>query len=348
MRIKELDGLRGLAMLLVLFYHFFCRWPMHFPYGDRYSEFYLFKNGPEGLSIFFVISGLVIFMTLDKSKNLLDFLIRRWIRLFPAMFLATIILFSTLSLFPSRPSGDIAALDAIPGLLFVEPYWLSKIFGVEIKSIEGAFWSLYVEVRFYLILGSLYFLVGRKRSLWVLWAITLLSLGLLLLEKHGILIKGHKGLIYLISDVLVGRYTIFFLLGILFYEFMSNRYYEVKYFTWMVLALLPFHYLMIGDWGLISMNIILLLLFLGVMYSDYAKKFISFPLFGFFALVSYPLYLIHENAGVSLIVEIGKLDIVPMFLLPVLAIMITAAIAYPIARFYEPFVQKWLKKAFKV
>lgn len=348
MRIKELDGLRGLAMLMVLFYHFFCRWPLHFPYGDTYSDIYLFKNGPEGLSIFFVISGLVIFMTLDKSKNLIDFLIRRWIRLFPAMLLATIFLFATIALFPSRPSGDIKAIDALPGLIFIEPYWLSKITGIEMKSVEGAFWSLYVEVRFYLLLGSLYFIVGRKRSLWVLWLITIASLSLLLLDKYGIQLKGHKALIYLVSDVFVGRYTIFFLLGILFYEFMSNRYHEVKYFSWMVLALLPFHYLMIGNWGLISMNIILLLLFLGVMYSDLAKKFISFGLFSFFAFVSYPLYLIHENAGVSLIVEIGKLDIVPMVFLPILAIGIMAACAYPMAKFFEPFAQKWLKKVFKV
>lgn len=348
MRIKELDGLRGLAMLLVLFYHFFCRWTEHFPYGDKFRDFYLFKNGPEGLSLFFVISGLVIFMTLDKSKSLLDFLLKRWIRLFPAMFLATIFLFLTLPLFPSRPSGGLNAIDAIPGLLFVEPYWLSKIFGVDIKSIEGAFWSLYVEVRFYLILGSLYFIIGRKRSLWCLWILSLVSMSLLLVEKYGIEFKGLKALIYLVSDVFVGRYIIFFLLGILFYEFMSNRFSEVKYFTWMVLLLLPVHYLIVDNWGLISMNLILLILFLSVMYTDLAKKFISFSIFNFFALVSYPLYLIHENAGVSLIVEIGKLEILPHFLLPIVAIAIMSAVAYPIAKYYEPFAQKWLKKVFKI
>ena len=149
-RIKYLDGLRGIAILLVVFYHAFSRWTDILPYSNDYSNI-IFEQGFLGVQLFFLISGFVILMTLDKTQSFQNFIYRRWLRLFPAMFVCTIIIYFSANLFDARPNGDVHAINLIPGLLFIEPYWLEKAFGIPFESIENAFWSLYVEFKFYVL-----------------------------------------------------------------------------------------------------------------------------------------------------------------------------------------------------
>ena len=75
-------------------------------------------------------------------------MVRRWTRLFPAMVVATVLVYATTGLFVHRPGGQPQPIDVLPGLLFLQPELLSAIFGTKVAAIEGAFWSLYVEVKF--------------------------------------------------------------------------------------------------------------------------------------------------------------------------------------------------------
>ncbi len=92
-RINFLDGFRGLAILLVLLFHAYARWSSVVPYGDEFSMFPVFSYGYLGVNLFFLISGFVILMTLEKSKDFFQFLRKRWHRLFPAMLISTIFIF---------------------------------------------------------------------------------------------------------------------------------------------------------------------------------------------------------------------------------------------------------------
>ena len=69
-RIDYIDGLRGVAILGVVLFHAYARWTEVVPYGSRYSDFVIFKNGWLGVYLFFVISGFVITMTLSRTKTL--------------------------------------------------------------------------------------------------------------------------------------------------------------------------------------------------------------------------------------------------------------------------------------
>ena len=64
-RLAYLDGMRGVAILLVLLFHAFARWPDLVPYGDQYQSVPLFRVGFIGVNLFFIISGFVILMTLE-------------------------------------------------------------------------------------------------------------------------------------------------------------------------------------------------------------------------------------------------------------------------------------------
>ena len=160
-RIDYLDGLRGVAILLVLAFHAYSRWPNLVPYGDTYANFPIFKLGWLGVQLFFLISGFVIFMTLDKTTNIGSFIFKRWLRLFPAMLLVSVLIFFTAPILDARPAGPPNALSLLPGLTFIEPTWWNKLLHIEIKPLEGAFWSLYVEFKFYIFASLIYYFLGR-------------------------------------------------------------------------------------------------------------------------------------------------------------------------------------------
>src|SRR5260370_31326665 len=91
-RIKGLDGLRGIAAISVLLFHYTIVYgllieplsPMPFeaPYGRH------------GVELFFIISGFVILMTVENSRSVTDFAVSPFPRLFsvflPAVFLSSL------------------------------------------------------------------------------------------------------------------------------------------------------------------------------------------------------------------------------------------------------------------
>ena len=88
-RLLFIDGLRGVAALAVLFYHFY----YNSPYLETFDALlprwlcWLFGKGWMGVEIFFVISGFVIAHSLGKDrvtpKYAAGFILRRSIRLDP-------------------------------------------------------------------------------------------------------------------------------------------------------------------------------------------------------------------------------------------------------------------------
>ena len=73
-RYKELDALRGIAALIVVLFHFTM---------EREQAKLGFELGVTGVDLFFIISGFVIYMTINKVSTTLEFVINRFTRLFP-------------------------------------------------------------------------------------------------------------------------------------------------------------------------------------------------------------------------------------------------------------------------
>lgn len=342
MRIKELDGLRGVSILLVVLFHYLSRWTELYPYHATYADFPLFKYGSFGVQLFFMISGLVIFMTLDKTKNVILFMKKRWIRLFPSMLIVTLFVLLSFKLFSSRPIGEPKWINSIPGLLLVDPYWLEKITKIPFASLEGAFWSLYVEFRFYIMFGLFYYFFDRKKAIWFLSIICLITM---ILE----FISHPKILEFLFHDVLLGRYLFWFLIGIYCYEYMLGKLSDYKISLSLLLIGGLIYSLLKQPIDIIGAELICLLLFVGLILSDKIKRVMGNSLFIFFGTISYPLYLIHENAGVSLIIDLGQFfPTLPHILLPIISLSIMSMLAYGEVRYLAPKITDLLKKLIKV
>lgn len=140
----EIDGLRGISILLVVIYHFFPR---------------VLPGGFIGVDIFFVISGFLITgicrsRYLDSSWSALTFYSARIRRLFPSLLLviAFTLLIGWYSLLPSEYLG--LARHAKAGLGFFENFVLSRESGyfggtIGLKPLAHL-WSLSIEEQFYL------------------------------------------------------------------------------------------------------------------------------------------------------------------------------------------------------
>ena len=66
----------------------------------------------------------------------------------------------------------------------------------------------------------------------------------------------------------------------------------------------------------------------------------------FLGAVSYPLYLLHENLMLSLMVKLGRSVDVPDWALPILPVLVLATLALAVTKFVEPFGRRLLSKIF--
>ena len=157
----ELDGLRGIAVLLVIAYHYLII-DLHFMSVPLYYAVWVFQIGWSGVDLFFVLSGFLIGgILLDhrESKRILQtFYIRRACRILP-LYLATFTLYVIgVYLFDNRVRTNFA-LPFInhgpiwPFATFTQNYWMAIAheWGC---AFNGMTWSLAVEEHFYLLLPA--------------------------------------------------------------------------------------------------------------------------------------------------------------------------------------------------
>lgn len=349
-RIKFLDGFRGLAILMVVLYHAFTRWTTLVPYGTRFADFPLFEKGWLGVQLFFLISGFVILMTLEKCYSFKEFIIKRWLRLFPAMFLATLLIYLTARFLPERPGGIPHITDVIPGLLFVEPVWIGKILRNHQGYLEGAFWSLYVEVKYYFIFGLLYFYLGRIRAIISIFSIFVIGMTIkMLVEEMGIKVLHPINVItHQISFIHFG----WFACGSLMYIYYKEK---KNIFLGYALAIgivssVSSLFLTFGRTPAVFIwALIILAIFVATVYSDKLKLLLDNKALVYLGFISYPLYLIHESSMIALIIKMNRyFPSIPGLLLPVVPIALLIGIAHLIAKYGEPPVYKFLKSVVKL
>jgi peptidoglycan/LPS O-acetylase OafA/YrhL len=168
-RIPALDGLRGIAVLLVMIYHFAAAWYFSTsPVDVAYSRFS--GAGWMGVDLFFVLSGFLITGILHDSRErdgyFSSFYGRRVLRIFP-LYYAFVLLVVPLAaqLLPGDPGPPVAALHAKSGwylgyavnfMVALEGAWKSAVLHT------AHLWSLAVEEQFYLLWPPLVLLLSRR------------------------------------------------------------------------------------------------------------------------------------------------------------------------------------------
>jgi peptidoglycan/LPS O-acetylase OafA/YrhL len=162
--IRALDGIRGLAIILVMLHHFEYQIPPN-NIAITYTIL-IFDFGWVGVDLFFVLSGfLITSILLDtrKADNYFSsFYARRILRIFP-LYYSVLILILTLRHFcpPLKPISPLPADEKLYFLYLTN--WLVLWKGHWGPNILGHFWSLAVEEQFYLIWPVFVWLLTPKR-----------------------------------------------------------------------------------------------------------------------------------------------------------------------------------------
>jgi peptidoglycan/LPS O-acetylase OafA/YrhL len=282
-RILELDALRGLAALAVVLFH----------YTTKYDELYgrptplgfSFPWGQHGVDFLLMLSGYVIFLTLDRTPRTIDFVWRRFVRLYPVFWAAVGLTYLVVSLWGLPDQGvslSEAALNftMVPGLLDVRP-------------VDGVYWSLQTELFFYaalLILKRSGCLRRLPLALGIWLAIAAAAQTLVALAAgEGAVV----GIIRKLQTLLSLDYLHDFALGMLLYRWQQG-----ERFRWaqacVAVGCIAFRWIFDGFLPAVILVVLAAILAAAVLGKLPLLKTRWLVLAG---AISYPLYLAHQNIG---------------------------------------------------
>lgn len=276
-RMRELDGLRGFAALAVMLFHLIA-----LRSGSFSTPWAL---GCTGVDLFFMISGFVIFMTLERGMTLRQFIVNRFARLYPAYWAAILII----CILAAIEGSATPIIPIIQNLTMLQHLMNSP-------DLSGAFWTLYVELQFYVCIAAIVFFNLSRHIISIGW-ITLAAIGSLLLL--GTLAPSITIPIFYRLPLLA--HANLFIAGILFYRLRgAMRKGDLLLLAACGLMALPLHYA--GRFDAFT-DLLPHMLCTAVFFLLFAAaitqklRILSLPLFAWFGSISYSLYLVHANLG---------------------------------------------------
>lgn len=309
-RFHELDVLRGLAALAVVVFHYSGHCVRYF--GD--FPFRL-EIGEHGVQLFFVISGFVISWTLEKCTCWQDFVVSRFSRLFPTYWAVLLLLLLT-DIFVLRDSVWWRAYA-------VNATMVQSLVGF--PDIDIVFWTLGVELMFYILMGIVL-------SLGIFRRIVRIALSWLAICTLTVVISSLSGkaIPSILTTVLIVPHAAYFVAGVMFY-FIRTRGPRVEYLAVIGLALVVCWIVGGHTMGLVAVVVIAVC---GLAVAGYLAFMVN-PLTLWLGAISYPLYLVHRNLGYEALFALNRSGVnstAAFFLVVAGALALASVLAYGVER----------------
>ncbi len=308
-RIKELDSIRGLAALTVVFGHF-CLMLPSLPNSIKFSPLRILWAGGEAVIVFYVLSGFVLSMALYHSKtNYWGYLIKRFVRIYTPYYFwiistfALFILFSPYEVvglrdwFYDRWQGSITKLDIINHFVLLNNFFT--------ENYNPVIWSLAQEMRISIVFPFLFLLFYKlswKKT--ILFALSFSFISVFLNMLH---IGKAEGFYNGYADTL--HFTSMFMVGMLLFKYQEKLIYSYrnmkKFKKGFLIALGIILYLysiliygfsrndttfLLKDWGVVMGVSIFIIM---AMSNLKVKAFLNKNVFVYLGEISYSIYLCH-------------------------------------------------------
>jgi len=297
-RILELDALRGLAALAVVLFHYTTRYDQLFGYAEPLAV--AVPWGHFGVDLFFMLSGFVILMSLERTSSAWKFAWGRFSRLYPAYWASAALTFAVVSL-SKLPGHEVSLGEALLNLTMVQ-----ALLGA--PHIDGAYWSLQAELIFYANILLLFYWGAFRRptltvAVWLAMAVAVRLAGGIVAADW----PWAGELLSKVATVASLKYIPLFAIGMLFYKCrqsgsVSKEAIAVFVACWATILLFN---------GFTTAIIDALLGAILLLAVHSRLRFLSCRPLVALGAVSYTLYLVHQNIGYALIRQLQLWGVTP-------------------------------------
>jgi peptidoglycan/LPS O-acetylase OafA/YrhL len=304
--IPEIDGLRFIAIIWVVFHHFFLLYGHAFQVtSEQLSEpiVAIGEGGYKGVQLFFVLSGFILAIPFisqpqsgeKKRFSLAGYYLRRFVRIEMPYIIAM-----SLCLLVILRTGALNSEQLTPHFLATLTYTHNIIYATK-SWISGVAWSLEIEIQFYL-LSPLIFQVFKLGAI---------SRRTLLVVSTLLLLIAHC--FYYPRTETIYQYLPYFVAGILLADWHLNGYPGFIRNPWFAIAGLVagvlIFYIPVEDQH--SLDILLLLsivcFYSAVLTHRTFKRIMSLPTLTITGAMCYSIYLIHVPIQVYCIYYLKKM-----------------------------------------
>jgi peptidoglycan/LPS O-acetylase OafA/YrhL len=279
-------------------------WVMNFHYlFEQTGNLEWYRYGNLGVQLFFIISGFVIVQSI-QGKTLKEFTTGRFLRLFPLFWILCTLTYVITLLIPHTATVNFS--EYLRSMTMLGDLF-NGIVGYT-RLIDPSYWTLTVELLFYIAIGTFVYFFSDKKIRYFLGAWLVISaIAFKLGIDHNFYVK-----------LLLVRHASYFVfggaLGLIATKQAQNLLH--KYFDWILLftsagyaiyihprALEPYYIINPLDIHIIS--ILHVMFFISVPLLVYLSLFVTNKkLISFLAVlggITYPVYLLHQKIGNSII-----------------------------------------------
>ena len=344
-RLHFCDLLRGWASILVVLSHFIgVFWvsqkglsrrmgydpvvDVNLPMASFFIDNRVFF-GQLGVSLFFILSGFVISLSLSKH-NKLGFLLNRVIRIYPVYIIGFLVAVFGLHLVDFKGDGIPYEMNhIIVHMMIVIRQWFDLLYfnNMSWVKIDGISWTLEIELYFYLVIFCIFQLNEKYRiAAVILTMILFIYLALYLVQSNWYISRqfsviGYMFVGYFLYLLLVGRIKLPYLCLIIFTEAIG--------LYWVFSQIRPFTSDVVNWYLPYLLSPLVFLVFL-IYRVEYKIDRIS----SFLSKISYPLYVMHSVFGYAIMVRLLRMG-VGSWVAVFLALLSVIIISYIIHLFIE-------------
>lgn len=265
-RLVNIDILRGIAALGVTYFHLAGNSGLSNQMAE--SGYY----GWLGIVVFFVISGFILPYSMQKVDYIISdfwmFIAKRLLRLYP-IYLLAVLLNLTLSLITGREDFKIEQF-------FAQLFFLNDL--VSLPNMSPVFWTLNIELQFYLFLGLLFPLIRTQKSIFF---VLLIVLSLLSFKA---------------PTTTIFYWFPYFGLGLLIYKKVFKQISDLSYYICIAFILIYIYFTHDLGQSIASVFAICFIQLVRIKKESYFSG-----LFVGLGLISYSLYLTHWEIGRSVV-----------------------------------------------
>ncbi len=343
LRFKELDSLRGLAALTVMFHHYLLVLPSIFPYNGStgngfvriltFTPVHLLWAGYEAVILFFILSGYVLSLPYHQGRQepYRVFLIKRFCRIY-LPYVSAIILAIILSALLQH--GRISGLSTWFNNTWTTFSWNTVMIHLTLlghwyntsTQLDPVVWSLTYEMQMSIIFPIIIFVAMNIRIRLAIF------LGLI-----GSLFS------YTLPGFEFARYGLMFLIGVLLARHSAQlrerygRLSKIKRYFLLILALLAYSsqwywysvskfHTVASDWLIVvgSVGIIL-----SVLYSHSLNRLFRLKPLVFLGKISFSVYLLHSLVMLSLVnIFFGKVPLIIILIASAILTLVLSSLSF--------------------